>query len=41
VAITALLDTNICIYIARDRPTGLAARFAATPPDTLAISLIT
>lgn len=40
-AITALLDTNICIYIARDRPAGLAARFAATPTDTLAISLIT
>lgn len=37
----ALLDTNICIYIARNRPPSVAARFAQVAPGSLGISLIT
>ncbi|GAB4063545.1 type II toxin-antitoxin system tRNA(fMet)-specific endonuclease VapC [Uliginosibacterium sediminicola] len=37
----ALLDTNICIYIARHRPASVAERFATAAPGSLGISLIT
>jgi tRNA(fMet)-specific endonuclease VapC len=37
----ALLDTNICIYIARNRPPSVAERFAQAAPGSLGISLIT
>ncbi len=37
----ALLDTNICIYIARNRPPGMAERFANASPGSLGISVIT
>ncbi|MEW5967986.1 MAG: type II toxin-antitoxin system VapC family toxin [Pseudomonadota bacterium] len=37
----ALLDTNICIYIARNRPPAVAERFARAMPGSLGISLIT
>ncbi|MEQ1663115.1 MAG: type II toxin-antitoxin system VapC family toxin [Thiobacillus sp.] len=40
-ALQALLDTNICIYIARNRPPAVAERFARTAPGSLGISLIT
>lgn len=40
-ALQALLDTNICIYIARNRPPTVARRFANAAPGTLGISLIT
>lgn len=40
-ALQALLDTNICIYIARNRPPLVAARFAQAAPGSLGISLIT
>lgn len=36
-----LLDTNICIYIRRERPPSVAERFRLTPPDALAMSSIT
>lgn len=36
-----LLDTNICIYIAREKPPEVAARFAALQPGDAAISVIT
>lgn len=36
-----LLDTNICIYIAHNRPPTVAQRFALATPGTLGISLIT
>ena len=36
-----LLDTNICIYIARNRPPSVAERFANAPPGSLGISVIT
>jgi tRNA(fMet)-specific endonuclease VapC len=36
-----LLDTNICIYIAKHRPPEVAERFAQTKPGELAISAIT
>ncbi len=36
-----LLDTNICIYIARNQPATVARRFARAAPGTLAISIIT
>lgn len=39
--VTRLLDTNICIYIARDRPAGVARRFARSAPGSLGISVIT
>ena len=37
----ALLDTNICIYIARNRPPGAAERFATAAPGSLGISVVT
>lgn len=40
-ALQALLDTNICIYIARNRPPSVAERFARAAPGSLGISLIT
>lgn len=40
-ALRCLLDTNICIYIARNRPPGVAERFARARPGSLGISLIT
>jgi len=36
-----LLDTNICIYIRRERPPKVAERFRLISPDTLAMSSIT
>ncbi|MGB9129027.1 MAG: type II toxin-antitoxin system VapC family toxin [Thiobacillus sp.] len=40
-ALQALLDTNICIHIARNRPLAVAERFAQATPGSLGISLIT
>jgi tRNA(fMet)-specific endonuclease VapC len=40
-ALQYLLDTNICIYIARNRPPAVAERFASTSPGSLGISLVT
>jgi tRNA(fMet)-specific endonuclease VapC len=39
--VSKLLDTNICIYIARNRPPSVARRFARAAPGSLAISIIT
>ena len=36
-----LLDTNICIYLMREHPPEVAARFRQTPAGDLAISAIT
>ena len=36
-----LLDTNICIYIRRERPQAVMTRFKALPPGAMAISVIT
>jgi tRNA(fMet)-specific endonuclease VapC len=36
-----LLDTNICIYIRRERPQGVLDRFRALAPGSTAISIIT
>jgi tRNA(fMet)-specific endonuclease VapC len=36
-----LLDTNICIYIARERPATVARQFARAAPGSLGISSIT
>jgi tRNA(fMet)-specific endonuclease VapC len=36
-----LLDTSICIYIARSRPATVARRFARAAPGSLGISIIT
>ena len=36
-----LLDTNICIYIARQRPPSVAKRFAKLAAGSLGMSLIT
>ena len=36
-----LLDTNICIYIAKHNPPNVRARFAAHAADALAMSVIT
>ncbi|WP_415035890.1 type II toxin-antitoxin system VapC family toxin [Azonexus sp.] len=36
-----LLDTNICIYIAKTRPPSVAKRFALLAPQTVKMSLIT
>ena len=36
-----LLDTNICIYIAKHRPPSVAQRFAKLPAGSVAMSLIT
>lgn len=40
-AITHLLDTNICIYIRRARPPRVKARFAQMAPGDLAVSIVT
>lgn len=40
-AATRLLDTNICIYIARSRPPSVARRFARAAPGSLGISIVT
>ena len=36
-----LLDTNICIYVARHHPPSVARRFARAAPGSLGISVIT
>lgn len=36
-----LLDTNICIYIAKERPPSVAARFAELASGSVGMSLIT
>ncbi len=36
-----LLDTNICIYIARHHPPGVRKRFASLRPGEAAMSMIT
>jgi tRNA(fMet)-specific endonuclease VapC len=36
-----LLDTNICIYIRRERPQSVLERFKVLPPGSTAISVIT
>jgi tRNA(fMet)-specific endonuclease VapC len=36
-----LLDTNICIYIRRERPPHVAERFRLIPPEMLAMSSVT
>ena len=35
------LDTNICIYIAKQHPPAVAMRFAKLPPGSVGMSLIT
>ncbi|GEO15790.1 type II toxin-antitoxin system tRNA(fMet)-specific endonuclease VapC [Microvirga aerophila] len=40
-AASYLLDTNICIYIRRERPQGVLERFKALAPGSTAISVIT
>ena len=35
------LDTNICIYIRRERPQSVLERFKVLPPGSTAISVIT
>lgn len=35
-----LLDTDICIYIRRERPARVRARMARIPPERLALSVI-
>ena len=40
-AIRYLLDTNICIYIAKHNPTAVRARFEQLSADILAMSVIT
>jgi tRNA(fMet)-specific endonuclease VapC len=36
-----LLDTNICIYISRERPPQVRERLARQPPDSVGLSPIT
>ena len=36
-----LLDTNICIYLIKNRPPGVPAKFKQHPPSEVAISTIT
>jgi len=36
-----LLDTNICIYIRRERPKAVLDRFKILPPGSTVISLVT
>lgn len=36
-----LLDTNICIYIARQKPPAVLARFQTLAPGTIGMSVIT
>ena len=40
-ALRYLLDTNICIYIAKQRPPSVAKRFAKLEVGTVGMSLIT
>ena len=40
-AIRFLLDTNICIYIAKHNPPGVRARFEQLDAEALAMSVIT
>lgn len=40
-AIRYLLDTNICIYIAKHNPPAVRNRFAQHAADELAMSVIT
>ena len=40
-ALRYLLDTNICIYIARERPPSVAKRFTKLAAGTVGMSLIT
>lgn len=40
-AIRYLLDTNICIYIAKHNPAKVRTRFEQLPADALAMSVIT
>lgn len=40
-ALRYLLDTNICIYIARHRPPAVAKRFARLAPGMVGMSLVT
>lgn len=40
-ALCYLLDTNICIYIRRERPPQVRERLARQPPDSVGLSLIT
>ena len=36
-----LLDTNICIYIQRERPASVLTRFRRMKPGDAAISVVT
>lgn len=38
---TYLLDTNVCIYLKRNRPTHVAERFAELSPGEVGISSVT
>lgn len=40
-AVRYLLDTNICIYIAKHNPPAVRARFETHPANELAMSMIT
>lgn len=40
-AVRYLLDTNICIYIAKHNPPGVRERFARHTADELAMSVVT
>lgn len=40
-AVRYLLDTNICIYIRRERPPRVRERLARQRPDSVGLSLIT
>ena len=40
-ALQYLLDTNICVFVIRQKPTVALQRFQQYPPDELAISAIT
>jgi len=39
--VAKLLDTNICIYIARSHPATVGRRFTRAAPGSLGISIIT
>jgi tRNA(fMet)-specific endonuclease VapC len=40
-AVRYLLDTNICIYIAKRRPPEVAARFERLSPGSVGMSMVT
>ena len=40
-AVRYLLDTNICIYIAKHNPTAVRARFERHAANELAMSVVT